>query len=261
MGKRAKRIDFDSYYSGLFGERWESLREALMSEPVYYTLSEGLTKPYYLDEASYWAPLNLGVRAGEQVLDLCAAPGGKTLVLATQLEGEGLLIANDRSRARRARLIRVIDEYLPEHLRRIVSVKGFDAASWCRREQEAYDRILLDAPCSSERHVLHSQVYLSQWSEARTRHLAQSAFAMLTSAFLLLRKGGTLLYSTCALSPLENDGVLEQFLTRRGDSCEILPVSAACGEATRYGFQVWPDTASGRGPIYFSKIRRKEGED
>jgi 16S rRNA C967 or C1407 C5-methylase (RsmB/RsmF family) len=258
VGKKEQKPDFYAYYQSLFGERWEALKDALAGEPVYFPLSEGLLKPYYLDEASYWAAKSLDVHPGERVLDLCAAPGGKSLVLATGLKGQGSLISNDRSSARRARLIKVLDEHLPAPLRKTVEVKGFDAASWCRHENEAYDRILLDAPCSSERHVMESPSHLAQWSPARTKHLALSAFAMLNSAFLLLKKGGTLLYSTCALSPLENDEVIDRLLDKRGDSCELLKAEAPEGESTRFGFQVWPDISGGRGPIYFAKCKRTD---
>ena len=193
---------------------------------------------------------------GDRVLDLCAAPGGKSLVLASASGVDGSLVANDRSGARRARLVKVLDEHLPGDLRKTVTVTGFDAATMCKRETEAFDRVLLDAPCSSERHVIKSPYHLSKWTEARSRQLAQSAFAMLNSAFLLLKEGGTLLYSTCALSPLENDGVIQRFMKRRGKFCELLAAEAPIGESTEFGFHILPDTSDGRGPIYFALIRK-----
>lgn len=165
MGRKKENITFDSFYSFYFPGRWEALKEALLKEPVKEAYGKGLLKPYYLDEASVFTAMALDVQEGENILDLCAAPGGKTLILAGQIGETGRITANDRSSARRSRLKNVISEHLPEETAARITVTGHDAAKWCLYEKDAYDRILLDAPCSSERHVLTSPPHLAKWGK------------------------------------------------------------------------------------------------
>ncbi len=252
------KAGFHEFYHDLIGDRWETLQKALLKERDPIPFSNGVEKTYYLDEGSIRAAEALEVHPGDQVLDLCAAPGGKTLVIATKLGNMGSLVSNDRSAARRRRLRIVLDEYLPREVREQVSVTSHDATKWCLYETDAYDRILLDAPCSSERHTLSSPRYLKQWSPSRTKRLALQQYAMLASALDVVRTGGIILYSTCAISPLENDEVIRRLLKKRPGRVEILMVEAPMGEKTDFGWQIWPDITGGLGPIYFSKIKRIE---
>ncbi|MBT3276274.1 MAG: RsmB/NOP family class I SAM-dependent RNA methyltransferase [Spirochaetales bacterium] len=254
MGGGKTKPDFFEWYAELYKDRWTALRDALEKDPGHIALTHGLKKSYYLDEASVISARALAVSPGDHVLDMCAAPGGKTLVLATALEGSGVLIANDRSSTRRARLHRVLDEYLDDNLRPTVTVTGHDATRWGLYEQEVYDKILLDAPCSSERHVMNSPTHLTKWSPARTRHLAAQAYAMLAAAFLAVKIDGLILYSTCSLSPLENDGVVGRLLRKKSVSVDLPPVDI--GEKTDFGVQIFPDTSDGKGPMYICRIRR-----
>ncbi|MDR2078684.1 MAG: 16S rRNA methyltransferase, partial [Treponema sp.] len=108
--------------------------------------------PYALDRASVLAARSLRLPPAGIILDACAAPGGKSLVIASAL-GEGpWLLANEFSARRRGRLIRVLDGHLDAEKRARVRVSGFDAAALGgrRREQGRFSGILLDAPCSSE---------------------------------------------------------------------------------------------------------------
>jgi len=259
---KVRRIDFETYYRGVFGERWPALRQALLSPGAPEPFSKGLVKPYHLDRASVLAALAPGEVGNRSVLDLCAAPGGKTLVLASSLGPEGRIVANERSSDRRRRLKAVLDEHLPTEVRRRIEVTGHDAARWGVHEPEAYDLVILDAPCSSERHVLRSPAHLAAWSPSRTRRLAQQAYAMLLSALAAAKPGGLVLYSTCALSPLENDEVVARAAERRPGSFEAVPYPEALrtavppGETTRFGKQIWPDAAEGMGPIYFALLRK-----
>jgi len=92
------------------------------------------------------------------------------------------LVANELSSERKNRLIRVLDEFLEPTLRQRVKVTGFDAARWSRFEKGTFGAILLDAPCSSERHVLTSPKHLQEWSPARIRNLAFRQWALLSGA-------------------------------------------------------------------------------
>ncbi len=256
MGKNRKHISFDTFYRDLFPERWDTLRSALLKDPVRSPYTKGLLKPYYLDNASLFTALSLEVQEGDDVLDLCAAPGGKTLILAGQIGTSGTLVSNDRSSTRRARLKRVISEHLPESVAKHITVTGHDAARWSLYEQDRYDRILLDAPCSSERHILGSPEHLKKWGPARTKHLAIKEYSMLVSALEAVKRGGIIVYSTCALSPLENDGVLEKLSRKRKGRFELISPDLPFGERTTYGWQVLPDTEGGHGPMYIAKLKR-----
>lgn len=250
---------FQEHYGSVYGARWETLRAALQGAPVYRELRFGEDlESYFLDEASAVCAEQLDVRPGMQVLDMCAAPGGKSLVLASRLMGEGLLMSNDRSADRRLRLRRVLDASLPEAWRSVVQISGHDATRWGVHEKDRWDRILLDAPCSSERHVLESPRHLDEWSFSRIKRLSEQQGAMLAAAVDALRPGGEMVYSTCALAAEENDQVVEKILKKRKDKVEPMLASIALegAEATEYGVHMLPDRTAGRGPIYYARLRR-----
>lgn len=254
MAGKKIRITFDEYYAAIFGDRWEGLEKALHEPVKHAELDDNLVRPYFLDPASRMAAEALNVEPGDRVLDLCAAPGGKTLVLAAALGKKGSLIANERSADRRHRLLRVLKDHLPADTLSLVRVTGRDALTWGLYEKDAYDKILLDAPCSSERHVLNSPRHLLMWSPSRTKRLAAQAYTMLLSAFMAAAPGGTILYCTCALSPLENDGVVERVFIKHGSKVRIVPPTLPGSEPTKYGVRIFPDKFMGYGPLYLSKM-------
>ncbi len=247
---------FDAYYEDAFGSRWGVLRQAMFAEHRQVALGSPLLQPYYLDEASKLAADILPVGQGDSILDMCAAPGGKTLVLAMKLAGTGSLTCNDRSATRRARLRAVLDEHLPTEYRENIIVTGHDASRWGLHEQEAYDHVLLDAPCSSERHVLNDPQALAEWSISRPKRLAVQQFAMLAAALEAVKIGGTVLYSTCAIAPIEDELVIARLFDKRKGRFELLPMDVPFAEKREYGSIILPDTAEGRGPLYFCHVRR-----
>jgi 16S rRNA C967 or C1407 C5-methylase (RsmB/RsmF family) len=192
------------------------------------------------------------------VLDACAAPGGKTLILLEELGARGSLVANELSQARRHRLREVIEHHVPSELRNRVEVTGFDANRFGLKRPKEFDRVLLDAPCSSEAHLLEADPLQKDWKESRTRQLAIRQYSLLCSALLTLKVGGTLVYSTCSISPLENDGVVGRLLTRKADQVRIDPDTADLVdlEKTEHGYQIFPDRFPGVGPIYLSRLVR-----
>jgi 16S rRNA C967 or C1407 C5-methylase (RsmB/RsmF family) len=261
---------FREHYAVLFGERWPALEAALAEEAdsVAFTAGPGggtppgETPPYFMDSASIFAASCLELPEGGRVLDACAAPGGKTLVLASRLRPGSSLVANELSPDRRRRLRAVLERHLEGGLRARVTDTGRDAASLCRSMPEAFDAILLDAPCSSERHVLADPRALAEWKPSRIRGLAMRQWALLSSALIMLKKGGCLVYSTCALSPDENDRVVERAAARYGPGLAFdrpaYPGSGASGEAeeTEFGIMILPDRAGGAGPMYVCRMRK-----
>lgn len=255
---------FEEYYSDYFGERWPLLREALKLPVTHYSLHTHLQQAYFLDPGSVRAALSLPITPNGTVLDMCAAPGGKTLVLASKLTSESRLVSNEYSRERRQRLLNVLDTHLDPILRSQITVTGYDASRWSRYEKGSFDSILLDAPCSSERHVLSSPQYLSQWTPARIKNLAQRQWALLSGAWLVLKENGYLLYSTCALSPRENDEVAHKLIKKYSDveviECNTNEITGyeelPLGEKTTFGRHILPDTNPGAGPIYYVLFRK-----
>ncbi|GHT70405.1 SAM-dependent methyltransferase [Spirochaetia bacterium] len=257
--------EFETYYRNIYGERWPALRESLLrpSAPVPY--AEGLAKPYLLDYASVLAAKSLrlpgadnAADAGGEILDACAAPGGKTLVIASAMHGNSRLLANEISAERRRRLADVLDAHLDREKRARVTVSGFDAAAQGGRKSEQcrYAAIFLDAPCSSERHVIQSEKYLSEWTPARPRFLAGRQWALLSSAFLLLAPGGSLVYATCALSPEENDAVAARLFKKYGGAAVIDAPDFIEGEKTEFGRIILPDVCEGMGPMYVARFTK-----
>ena len=265
---------FEEYYGSLYGERWQALKESFAGEgsAVEYHVT-GAEKSYFLDSASVLAALCLPLENAKDLLDLCAAPGGKTLVLASRMATDAKLSSNERSPERKHRLSVVVESCLPPEISERVITSCSDGATWCRRQTECFDRILLDAPCSSERHVIADPKYLNNWSPSRIKTVTTEQWALLSSAYRLLRPEGILLYSTCALCPDENDGMIERLykkFNKEGNAFSLLEAEPDLSqisdfaqitlpgfEKTRYGYMIMPDKQNGAGPIYFSIIKKE----
>ena len=256
--KRKEKITFDDFYKAIYKERWPRIKESFEKEKENVNLSDDLIKPYFLDPASKIVASVLPVKKGDRILDMCAAPGGKTLSIALRLAGDGELVSNDRSPERRKRLKAVIDECLSEQERSIINIKGYDASSWCLYEKEAYDAILLDAPCSSERHVYLNPKHLSIWSPSRPKRLAKEQYALLSSALIVLKKGGYILYSTCSINPEEDEGVVNRLMNKHANEVEEVQFELPFSEKREHGCIILPDNADGLGPMYACLLRKKQ---
>jgi 16S rRNA (cytosine1407-C5)-methyltransferase len=250
---------FDNYYRELWGDRWHGLRESLLLGVPLVPYEEGLVKPYMMDRASVLAACSLRLPEKGIILDACAAPGGKSLVLASRMASGARLICNELSAERRRRLRRALDEHLDAERRSRLSVSGFDAGALGgnRGEWNRFDAILLDAPCSSERHVMQNEKALSEWRPARPRFLSRRQWSLLSAAFLLLKGGGSLVYSTCALTPEENDGLAARLLSKYAGQVELDAPDFNEGEKTGYGRIILPDNSDGMGPMYVARFARK----
>jgi 16S rRNA (cytosine967-C5)-methyltransferase len=192
--------------------RWDWIGEnqcfEIRSERPIAQLDSFLTGGFYIqDPGTFLAPSRVGARPGETVLDLCAAPGGKTAMLAQAMQNKGTLVAHDDS-AERLDLLR-------ENARRL----GLDCLviepDRARLERHApFDRILIDAPCSNTG-VLRRRVD-ARWrfSENELGALRTTQQSLLDAAARWLKPGGTLVYSTCSLESEENEQAVEEFLRR-----------------------------------------------
>ena len=256
-----KRLNsFESHYSSIYQDRWSNLKTALLNpkEKALRSCFNGYAT-YRMDEASIFAAEALQVQAGEKVLDLCAAPGGKALILAEKIGDSGSLIANELSSQRRLRLKEVIESHVPKQRKGNIQITAYDGNQFGQKKPNTFDRILLDAPCSSEQHLLEIDQEQADWKISRTKQLAMRQYSLLCSALLALKPGGTLVYCTCSISPLENDGVVERLLSRKAGVVMVDPDREDLKnfEATSFGVQIYPDQFNGIGPIYLARLKKK----
>lgn len=178
-------------------------KEQPAKHPYYFA---GL---YYLQEPSAMSPAAfLPVEAGDRVLDLCAAPGGKTTELGVKLKGKGVLVTNDISNSRAKALLKNVELFgIPN-----VMVLSESPAKLAAKFGGYFDKILIDAPCSGEGMFRKDPSIMKNWEKTGTAFYAELQREILPEAIKMLRPGGMLLYSTCTFSPEENEQSIEYLL-------------------------------------------------
>lgn len=230
----------------------------------------GLLGYYLMDAASLLPVLALNVQPDHRVLDLCAAPGGKSLALLMQ--NCCFLAANDVSVSRTNRLRRVLQSYLPRHLctEERVRVTSWDGTEW--EEHGSYDRVLVDVPCTTDRHSLietDNNIFIRSRSKER-QTLPALQTALLLAGLHAVTPGGDVVYSTCTLSQLQNEFVVERALEVAASEYgihasiqelrpfqEIFRKTFNFHEKCRIGELVLPHLTANFGPIYFCLLRRE----
>lgn len=175
---------------------------------------------YYLQDPAAMAVAEaLAPASGDLVLDLAAAPGGKSTHLAALLAGTGWLVANDVHAQRAQALAGNLERFGVANATVTTETPARLAALWPGR----FDRVLLDAPCSGEGMFRKSTDALQMWSEENVRQCAARQDDLLLEAARLVRPGGYLAYSTCTLTPEENEGSVARFVRRTG--FEVVPLA------------------------------------
>lgn len=166
----------------------------------------------------------LAPEPGDRVLDLCAAPGGKSTQIAARLAGEGLLVSNEIVSSRAAVLLSNLERM---GVRNAV-VTCSHPQQLCVALQGIFDKILVDAPCSGEGMFRKEEAALREWSPEKPQACAARQLQILGSAKEALREGGILVYSTCTFSREENEDVIFEFL-RRNPAFELVPLEEMFG--------------------------------
>ncbi|MGE5155155.1 MAG: RsmB/NOP family class I SAM-dependent RNA methyltransferase [Bdellovibrio bacteriovorus] len=177
--------------------------------------------------------LLLDLRPGQRVLDLCAAPGGKTAQIAFALDNRGTLIANDISTDRIKALQGNLDRLGVVN----VTTTCSDGANW-PAAGGAFDRILVDAPCSSEGTIRRNPSLLGRLDPESPARMAPRQRALLRKAAQRLAPGGRIVYSTCTLAPEENELVVAEVLGELGGRLRLIP-AALSGLVTSPGVTEW----------------------
>lgn len=284
---------FDNYFLKQYHGRWKAIKQSLLKperqilrpnlftfqSPSAFGLEEcdflpncywraeaytlkknesGFYDYYIMDPASAIVAYALDAQPGEIVLDMCAAPGGKSLIIAEQMR-KGTLISNEISENRRDKLITVFQDYISKDQRMFITVKGLDANLFGLKMPNHFDRTLLDAPCSGERHLLENSKEFLLWTEKRTKNLSIRQYSLLSAAWLSTKPLGRIVYSTCSISHEENDAVVAKLVKKRKPKvlrpAELAKYSFI--EPTEYGYRILPDNC-GFGPMYFSVLEKQE---
>ncbi len=242
-----------------------------ISEGFYYPEKESFGKLpayhaglYYIQEPSAMMPAQvLCAQPGEKVLDLCAAPGGKTTALGCKMQNKGLLVTNDISPKRIKALVKnvelmgltntfVVNES-PEKLQQIYP--------------EFFDRILLDVPCSGEGMFRKDRDAVQSCSRFKSDECVAIQREIVKSAYEMLKPGGTMVYSTCTFNPQENEKNIEYFINNYDLEVDMLePIGGfeqSRGEWTESkesslsgGLRLWPHKAGGEGHFVCRLIKK-----
>ena len=175
---------------------------------------------YYIQEPSAMAPVEYLMQpllaeeetgmAGERILDLCAAPGGKSTQIAAAMQGQGMLICNEIHPAR----AKILSENVERMGIRNAMVTNETPQRLAENFTEYFTRILVDAPCSGEGMFRKNEEACGEWSLENVQICADRQDEILDCAASMLAPGGRIVYSTCTFAPAENEGSMARFLSR-----------------------------------------------
>ncbi|MDF2511412.1 MAG: hypothetical protein K0S04_1278 [Herbinix sp.] len=248
-------------------------QEQPSKHPYYYA---GL---YYIQEPSAMTPASLlPIEKGDKVLDICAAPGGKSTELGAKLGGEGLLVSNDISNSRAKALLKNIE---------LFGIRNALVTSEAPNKlvdyfPEYFDKILIDAPCSGEGMFRKSPAIMKNWEQYGVDYYNKLQKEIIIFAARMLKPGGFMLYSTCTFSPEENEGTIaylleeypefevvnaipkEELQKELGISYEGFdygkPEWVNGKEELKHCIRLWPHKINGEGHFITLLHKRNEGE-
>lgn len=221
---------------------------------------------YYIQEPSAMAAAEyLQPEPGEKVLDLCAAPGGKTTQIAAKMKQQGLLIANEIVPSR----AKVLSQNVERMGIQNCVVLNEKPERLAEQFEHFFDRVLVDAPCSGEGMFRKDPEVLHEWSLAQVDACSRRQLHILEDASRMLRTGGRLVYSTCTFSPEENEQVIAEFVAKHPEfeieHADVLPgfetgrrewlQEDAHVERT---IRIWPHRVQGEGH-YIAVLRKTDG--
>lgn len=229
---------------------------------------------FLMNGSSILPPLCLNLKPGDAVFDACSSPGGKTLLML-QTYRPKIIIANDIQESRTNKVKRLMKQYIYDFdsnwKNHRVIIREEDAR--VTNEYGQYDKILVDVPCTTDRHsVMENENNIFKPTRVKERlRLPEMQSAILTNCIRLLKPGGDLVYSTCSLSPIQNDGVVHMALSKvfneygitmtiKDLSKVMMPLQSVFRfehpKGLKYGQMVLPFLPANFGPMYFCKLTR-----
>ena len=198
----------------------------------------GKSIPYFLgkimvqEEVSMIPPILMEIEPKMKILDMAAAPGSKTTQISDLMENTGLLVANEVSISRTRGLYSNIERAGVLNTTIIIA----DGRLYGKYKPEYFDRVLLDAPCSSEGTVRKNRSIFYRWKTGIIKRMSHLQKAMIASAYRTLKKNGIMVYSTCTFSPEENEEVVDH-LIKKEKNVEIMKININL--KTRGGITKW----------------------
>lgn len=222
---------------------------------------------YYIQEPSAMIAASLlNPQPGEKILDLCAAPGGKSTQAAARLGGEGLLVSNEIHPAR----AKILSQNIERMGIRNAVVTNEDSGRLTQYFPVFFDGIIVDAPCSGEGMFRKDETAVVEWSPENVRHCAERQQEILENAAMMLKPGGRLVYSTCTFAPEEDEQAIGHFLEAHpeftiektpdypGLSRGIPDWGAGVTDGIEKTVRIWPHRTEGEG--HYAALLRKMGE-
>jgi len=221
--------------------------------PLYFA---GL---YYIQEPSAMTPANrLPIEKGDIVLDMCAAPGGKSTEIGAKLNRTGLLVTNDISNSRAKALLKNIEVFgIGSTL-----VINEDPRDLVDCYYESFDKIIIDAPCSGEGMFRKDSKLITAWEKNGPKFYNEIQRNIVQYAYKMLKPGGMIMYSTCTFSRLEDEDTIE-FILNTFDDLELVDIDGYEGFSKgKFGYdkcvRIFPHKMEGEG--HFLALLRKKGE-
>lgn len=207
---------------------------------------------YIQNPSSFLVPLNLEFQPNDEICDMCASPGGKSIALASLAKNRQISICQAAIESERSRFF-VLKENLAKYGLKSIRAYNKDARSIAKSCANRFDKIILDAPCSSYSHF--NQNFIEK-SPKELKSIAKLQKGLLNAALHALKDGAEMIYSTCTFFPAENEEVIENALKSRFE-IEILPLKIpeiAKIKPCKYGVLVLPDELFSA--FYICKIRK-----
>ncbi len=228
----------------------------------YYDPSDPVTKHpyyyaglYYIQEASAMLPAeSLPIEEGDRVLDVCAAPGGKSTELGAKLKDTGVLFSNDISYSRCQALLKNLEKF---------GIRNAYVCSESPEKLESYfdgyfDKILIDAPCSGEGMFRKENHLIKSWIEHDSSYYVPIQKSIVKSCLKMLKDGGMIVYSTCTFSVKEDEEII-QYALSLDPSLKVMPIPMRDGfTQNEYGTKLFPHKVKGEG--HFVSLLVKDGD-
>ncbi len=200
---------------------------------------------YYLQEPSAMSVVpKLQIEEGDRVLDLCAAPGGKSTYILSKLNNTGILVSNEINPTR----IKALGENLERFGAKNCIITNTDSANLKKVFTGYFDKIVIDAPCSGQGMFRKDQVAIDDWSFSKVLECQSIQREIIRDGFEMLKKDGVLVYSTCTFAKEENEEIINDFINEYEDA-ELVMME-----------RLWPHKVKGEGH-FVAKIKKNSEED